>query len=158
MDIVHKYVPAEISDLETIRSCYFEFPKISFDYEVAEKVMKYVNKTFPTDEVNELEIYYHCFPDVEIHYRPFIMHNPIKNQKLYKFFKEEGERCFENRIELPNGIGSISVLTLSVNLVHQMVHISHHWYMEGIGLRLRQLMDYYFLLLNTNDCKIIFMA
>lgn len=122
--------------------------------------MKYVNKTFPTDEVNELEIYYHCFPDVEIHYRPFIMHNPIKNQKLYKFFKEEGERCFENRIELPNGIGSISVLTLSVNLVHQMVHISHHWYMEGIGLRLRlrQLMDYYFLLLNTNDCKIIFMA
>ena len=51
--------------------------------------MKYVNKTFPTDEVNELEIYYHCFPDVEIHYRPFIMHNPIKNQKLYKFFKEE---------------------------------------------------------------------
>ena len=120
--------------------------------------MKYVNKTFPTDEVNELEIYYHCFPDVEIHYRPFIMHNPIKNQKLYKFFKEEGERCFENRIELPNGIGSISVLTLSVNLVHQMVHISHHWYMEGIGLRLRQLMDYYFLLLNPNDCKIIFMA
>lgn len=56
--------------------------------------MKYVNKTFPTDEVNELEIYYHCFPDVEIHYRPFIMHNPIKNQKLYKFFKEEGERCW----------------------------------------------------------------
>ena len=37
MDIVHKYVPAEISDLETVRSCYFEFPKISFVYEVAEK-------------------------------------------------------------------------------------------------------------------------
>ena len=83
---------------------------------------------------------------------------PSRTRNSYKFFKEEGERCFENRIELPNGIGSISVLTLSVNLVHQMVHISHHWYMEGIGLRLRQLMDYYFLLLNTNDCKIIFMA
>ena len=37
MDIVHKYVPPEISDYETVRSCYFEFPKISFDYEVAEK-------------------------------------------------------------------------------------------------------------------------
>ena len=36
------------------------------------KVIDYVNRTFPTKDVNELEIHYHCFNDVEveIHYKP----------------------------------------------------------------------------------------
>ena len=110
------------------------------------KVMEYVNRTFPTKEVNELEIHYHCFDDaeVEIHFKPFSLRNPIMNRRLQRFFDEECEACFNNRIRMSTG-GEITVPTLRFNLVHQMVHIFHHLFTEGIGLR--QLMDYYFVLM-----------
>lgn len=109
-----------------------------------EKVNAFVQRTCPTKEINELEIHYHCLPDtqVEIHYRPFIMRNPIKNAMLQGFFKESMR--FDNKIALPNGAGMINVPTVEFNLVHQMVHIYHHLFTEGIGMR--QLMDYYFVL------------
>lgn len=111
-----------------------------------DKVLAYANTFAPTNGVNELEMHVAVFPDteVEFHYRPFIMRNPFKNRKLQRFFVDEGEKCFENKIALPNGAGEISVPTTTFNLVHQMVHIYHHLVTEGIGLR--QLLDYYFLL------------
>lgn len=111
-----------------------------------EKVNAFVQRTCPTKEINELEIHYHCLPDteVEIHYRPFIMRNPFKNRRLQKFFAEDGEKCFENKIALPNGVGEIAVPTTTFNLVHQMVHIYHHLLIGDVGMR--QLMDYYFVL------------
>ena len=111
----------------------------------------FVQRTCPTNEINELEIHYHCLPDteVEIHYRPFIMRNPFKNRKLQRFFAEEGEKCFENKIALPNGVGEIAAPTTTFNLVHQMVHIYHHLLIGGVGLR--QLMDYYFVLKARNN-------
>lgn len=117
-----------------------------------DRVMGYVNKTFPTKEVNELEIHYHCFKDteVEIHYQPFVMDGP-KNKVLQQFFKEESEACFKNRISLGNS-GDICVPTITFNLVHQLVHIHHHLFYEGIGLR--QLMDYYFLLIKASDSSV----
>lgn len=108
-----------------------------------EKVNDFVQRTHPTNEINELEIHFHCLPDteVEIHYRPFIMRNPFKNRKLQRFFAEAMR--FDNKVNLPNGVGSINVPTAEFNLVHQMVHVAHHLYTDGIGFR--QLMDYYFL-------------
>lgn len=116
------------------------------------RVMEYVNKTFPTKEVNELEIHYHCFKDteVEIHYQPFVMDGP-KNKVLQHFFAEESEACLKNRISLDNS-GYICVPTITFNLVHQLVHIHHHLFYEGIGLR--QLMDYYFLLIKASDSSV----
>lgn len=115
-----------------------------------EKIMKYVNHTFPTKEVNGLEIHYHCFNDVEveIHYKPFTVHDPFRNSKLQMFFATESKRCYENFISLGES-GCISVPTIEFNLVHQMVHIWHHLFTEGVGLR--QLMDYYFLVLKANE-------
>lgn len=117
-----------------------------------DRVMGYVNKTFPTKEVNELEIHYHCFKDteVEIHYQPFVMDGP-KNKVLQQFFAEESEACFKNRISLGDS-GDICVPTITFNLVHQLVHIHHHLFYEGIGLR--QLMDYYFLLIKASDSSV----
>lgn len=111
-----------------------------------EKVNAFVQRTCPTKEINELEIHYHCLLDteVEIHYRPFIMRNPFKNRKLQRFFAMEGEKCFENKTALSNGVGEIAVPTTTFNLVHQMVHIYHHLLIGGVGMR--QLMDYYFVL------------
>lgn len=112
------------------------------------RVIDYVTRTHPTKDINNLEIHYNCYNDVdvEIHYKPFLMRNPWKNALLQRFFKEEEEKCFANSIVLPTS-GVISVPTLKFNLVHQMVHIFHHLCTEGIGLR--QLMDYYFLVLRV---------
>lgn len=114
------------------------------------KVIDYVNRTFPTKDVNELEIHYHCFNDVEveIHYKPFVMDSP-KDKILQSFFKECEEANFANKFSIPKTEEHIIVPTLEFNLVHQLVHIHHHLFYEGIGLR--QLMDYYFLLLKTGD-------
>lgn len=113
------------------------------------KVNDFVQKTCPTNQINELEIHYHCLEDteVEIHYRPFFMRNPIKNAKLQKFFKETMR--FGNKVALPNDVGYINVPTTEFNLVHQMVHIFHHLITEGVGMR--QLMDYYFLLCSVKE-------
>lgn len=107
-------------------------------------------KTFGvTDQVNELEMHVRMFTDtdVEFHYRPMIMRNPFKNRKLQAFFKSEEEACFGNRICLEDGL-SICAPTLAFNLVHQLAHIRLHLFTEGVGMR--QLMDYYFVLKNTN--------
>lgn len=76
------------------------------------------------------------------------MRNPLKNRKLQRFFADEGERCFKNRIALPNGVGEIVAPTAAFNLVHQLVHTYHHFITEGVGLR--QLMDYYFVIQASN--------
>ncbi len=112
----------------------------------AKRVIKYVDATFPTREVSELEIHYDCFPDavVEIHYLPFIMRDPFKNIRLLRFFRSENERCFGNVMELPGGAGKVAVPTPTFNIVHQLVHVKHHLFTGGIGLR--QLMDYGFVL------------
>lgn len=117
-----------------------------------EKVNDFVQRTCPTKEINELEIHYHCLEDteVEIHYRPFILRNPIKNAKLQKIFKEV--ISFDNKIAMPNNVGCINVPTPEFNLIHQMVHIAHHLYTDGIGFR--QLMDYYFVLKSLSDSSL----
>lgn len=106
------------------------------------KVMKFVNDTYPTKDVNELEIHYHCLPDteVEIHYKPFVMDCP-KDRILQSFFTKCAEENFANKIILSTA-GTICVPTIRFNLVHQMVHIMHHFFYGGVGMR--QLMDYYF--------------
>ena len=109
-----------------------------------DKVLAYANMFAPTNEVNELEMHVKVYDDteVEFHYRPFIMRNPIKNARLQSFFKDAMR--FDNKIALPNDVGLINVPTTEFNLVHQMVHIYHHLMTEGVGMR--QLMDYNFLL------------
>lgn len=120
-----------------------------------DKVLAYANTFAPTNEVNELEMHVKVFDDteVEFHYRPFIMRNPFKNLKLQAFFAEEAVKCFGNKIALPNDVGEITVPTRTFNLVHQMVHIYHHLFTEGIGLR--QLMDYYFVIQASNADDVV---
>lgn len=112
------------------------------------KVMDFVNRTYPSIEVNELELHYHCIKDVdvEIHFKPFVLDAP-KDSILQSFFEHHYAECFENKNEL-----GFSTPTTEFNIIHQLVHIHHHLFYEGVGLR--QLMDYYYLLKST-DTKII---
>ena len=112
-----------------------------------EKVLAYANTFGPTSRVNELEMHVDVFDDteVEFHYWPFIMRNPYRNTKLQRFFKSCEEANFSNSVILDKEKNlTICTPTTEFNLVHQMVHIYHHLFTEGVGMR--QLMDYYFVL------------
>lgn len=111
-----------------------------------DKVVKYVQETHPTNDINEVEIHYPIFSDtdVEIHYRPFKTRNPITNKRIQQYFDSVAERDFAHRVELPNNVGCIVTPTIEFNMIHQMAHIHKHLFTEGVGMR--QLMDYYFVL------------
>ena len=82
--------------------------------------------------------------EVELHYRPAYLNNPIHNSRLQRWFLSEAAVQLEHRVELPNGAGAVSVPTNAFNRIFMMAHIMNHVIQEGIGMR--QMMDYYFLL------------
>lgn len=127
-----------------------------------DKVLSYARTFGEVTKVNELEMSVPVFrsigngqvtdTEVEIHYRPFIMRNPFRNAKLQRFFKDQMDRKFSNSLILDNEKNlAINVPSLEFNLVHQMVHIYHHLFTEGIGLR--QLMDYHFVVKHEMDAE-----
>lgn len=77
--------------------------------------------------------------EVEMHYRPSFLCSPIRNMRMQRWFKEQFDVCSQNRCRL-----GFLVLTSSVNVVYQLVHLHRHVFEGGVGLR--QLMDYYFAL------------
>lgn len=77
--------------------------------------------------------------EVEMHYRPSFLCSPIRNMRMQRWFREQFDVCFQNRCRL-----GFPVLTSSVNVVYQLVHLHRHVFEGGVGLR--QLMDYYFAL------------
>ena len=82
--------------------------------------------------------------EVELHYRPAFLTNPIYNSRLQKWFLSEAATQCANRVELASGAGAVSVPTDGFNRIFEMVHIADHIIHDGIGMR--QMMDYYFLL------------
>ncbi len=86
--------------------------------------------------------------EVEVHYMPSWMFNLFTDRRLQAWFKEKGNKMFKNSTTLPNG-SLIHVPTQDFNIVYLLIHIYRHLFEEGIGLR--QLMDYYFLLLSAKE-------
>ena len=110
------------------------------------RVMQYINKVCP----NQVMRYHHVdFPvmktAIEVHFTPSYMFSPIHNSRMQKWFKEVmGEQC-NLRVSLPDGYGEIHVPQVSFNVIYILSHLYRHIFTEGIGLR--QLLDYYFVLL-----------
>ena len=86
------------------------------------------------------------FPEteVELHYRPSISRNLIRNKRLQKWFKGEGKNhiVFNETLgcRVPDDVFSV-ILALSHNFWHLLY--------EGVGLR--QMMDLYFILQNVKE-------
>lgn len=110
------------------------------------KIMKYVDQVCP----NQVMRYHHVdFPvmktAIEVHFTPSYMFYPIHNRRMQKWFeKVMGEQC-SHRASLPDGYGEIHVPQVSFNVIYILSHLYRHIFTEGIGLR--QLLDYYFVLL-----------
>ena len=111
-----------------------------------DRIMEFVNGRWH----GMLERYHHVETPawkgvaVEVHFTPSYMHAPWMNRRMQRWFAEQAPEQFSNRVELPDGAGSICVPTVEFNLIYQLSHIYRHLFSEGIGLR--QIMDYFYLL------------
>lgn len=90
--------------------------------------------------------------EVELHYLPAYVSSPIVNARLRKWQKKLEDEQFSHKVDLLDGAGQIVIPTIEFNIVYQLLHMIHHVFDEGIGLR--QMMDYYYLLLKAKDEEI----
>lgn len=111
-----------------------------------DRIVGYAHKIMPDAIASYQHVGYPRFYGipVELHYRPSFQFNFVHNARLQRWFKDNAERQFANKVMLPGGFGPVSIPTVRFNRVFQMSHIARHLFHEGIGLR--QIMDYYFLL------------
>ena len=113
------------------------------------KVVKFV-----TSEIGKQPCFYHHidYPkfapiEIEVHFTPTWLHHPWHNRTLQRFFDTEAEHSFANLKKIGDGL--CTVPTWKVNVVFQLIHLQNHLIDEGIGLR--QMMDYYYLLMTTDN-------
>ncbi len=90
---------------------------------------------------------------VEVHLRPSFMNAPIGNKRFLKYFGKFDDCVCQKKIE--GGI-TLPAMKSKYDIIYQMNHIYRHFIDEGVGLR--QIVDYYFLLMaddswNKKDIK-----
>ncbi len=86
---------------------------------------------------------------MEIHSTPALLNNPVYNRRLQNWLHEKVAVQCAHLVELPQQVGSIAVPTSSFNVVYQLLHLYHHFFYEGVGLR--QILDYYFVLVKSEE-------
>lgn len=111
-------------------------------------VCDYVQKTAPNLELAYHRFHYNAFPDteVELHHHPSLMNNPIHNARLQKWLDSFGKEQFVELKEL-----GFMVPPSEMNKVFLLCHLYRHFVAEGVGMR--QLMDYYFVLKNSDTAE-----
>lgn len=115
------------------------------------RVLEYVRNHTPKGRTIYHHIDYGEFEgiDVEVHYRPSFLNNPIYNHRLQKWFVQQSNAQFDNKVELPGNAGIIAIPTPDFNAVFQLTHIYSHLLNHGIGLR--QIIDYYYVIQAVKD-------
>lgn len=115
------------------------------------KVQGYINQLFEGCRYDYKNIHAPFFDDtdVEVHWIPEILMNLCRNYKLQKFWKKHADKLFADKVELPDGMGEINVPTIAMNRFYILLHTYRHAFDEGVGLR--QVMDYYFVLLQERS-------
>lgn len=84
---------------------------------------------------------------VELHSTPAILNNPLYNHRLQIWLKWNADLQCSNIVALPNDAGEIAVPTCAFNVIYQLLHLYHHYFYEGVGLR--QIVDYYFVVIRN---------
>ena len=113
------------------------------------KVVSFVRSLSP----DEKACYHHIgFPEyngveVEVHFRPSFLFCFRHNRRLQGYYERVMDEQFAHRVKLGEQ-GEVAVPKAEFNLIFQLTHIFTHLMNEGIGLR--QLLDYFFLLKNTD--------
>ena len=121
-----------------------------------EKALRWCRKRYGDVEFDYINAHVPVFKDVEVelHWRLQSMTNLFKNRKLQRWLEREEtkEMILGGEVYLKHSETKITVPTLEFNAFYLMLHCYNHEFSSGLGLR--QLMDYYFLLMTfhgTNE-------
>lgn len=108
-------------------------------------IVDYCQKSWTIDHADYKNVVITNFPDVhvEVHFVPSWFYCPFTERKFRSWYHSVSDKQFENCIDK-----GFCLPTISFNLVFLMIHIYKHQFDEGIGLR--QLMDYYYVLVHSN--------
>lgn len=111
--------------------------------ESKEMVVAWAEKIGVTESAGYLHVGARCFEntEVELHYRPTYCRCLWYNKRLQEFCEEHKDDWTER-----NGI---VVPSWEFDVVYQLSHIYRHLF--GLGIGLRQLMDYYFVLMSASQ-------
>lgn len=106
--------------------------------------IEYVRQHYPDVLLRFHHVEYPMFADtlVELHFLPIYLNNPRLNRHLNAWYRGQHDIQMQHQVEI--GGEMVAVPTKEFNLLYQLLHIYKHIFEEGIGLR--QLMDYYFVL------------
>ena len=109
-------------------------------------LLPYCRKKYGTIEYDYINAHVPVFDDteVELHWRVHSLPNLFANKQLQKWFCKQEKQLLEGKAILLNS-GSIVVPNNEFNAFFILLHCYHHMFESGLGLR--QLMDYYFVLI-----------
>lgn len=120
-----------------------------------EKVLRWCRERYGDVEFDYINAHVPMFKDVEVelHWRGGSMTNLFRNRRLQRRLEREEtkEMILGGRTTLPNG-GEITVPLIEFNAFYLMLHCYNHVFSSGLGLR--QLMDYYFLLMARKNLNL----
>ena len=121
-----------------------------------EKVLRWCRERYGDVEFDYINAHVPVFKDVEVelHWRVGSMTNLFKNRKLQRWLEREEtkEMILGGKADLKPSETSLTVPSLEFNAFYLMLHCYHHVFESGLGLR--QLMDYYFLLMARNNLNL----
>lgn len=121
-----------------------------------EKVLRWCRERYGDVEFDYINAHVPMFKDVEVelHWRVGSMTNLFKNRKLQRWLEREEtkEMILGGKADLKPSETSLTVPSLEFNAFYLMLHCYHHVFESGLGLR--QLMDYYFLLMARNNLNL----
>lgn len=112
-------------------------------------IKKWIEKIHPLNHCDYMHTLVHIFPDteVELHYRPWISRNLIRNHRLQKIAEK-----YNSSYEECKALG-ITIPCSNFNILHQLNHIYWHLTVEGVGLR--QMLDLYFTIKNHGGAFVL---
>lgn len=110
-------------------------------------VARFAQQTQALEGLSTHHIHFDLFNDVEVevHFKPSYLYEPLAYYHLDRYFEQQASRQFHHRIDIAEGRHTINALTVDFDRYYILLHIFRHYFGEGIGLR--QLMDYYYVLL-----------
>ena len=113
------------------------------------RVISFVRSISPHEKAcyHHIEFLSYKGVEVEVHYRPSFLQCFWHNRRLQKYYGMVKEEQFSHLVMLGEQ-GEIAIPTAEFNVIFQLTHIYAHLMNEGIGLR--QLLDYYFVLLHAD--------
>lgn len=115
-----------------------------------DKALRWCRKKYGEVEFDYINAHVPVFKDVEVelHWRLQSMTNLFRNRRLQRWLEREETKVMilGGKADLKPSETSLTVPSLEFNAFYLMLHCYHHVFESGLGLR--QLMDYYFLLMS----------